>query len=65
MINIAGAEVARFKYFQSWMKYPRRATRHIPTVQKFQTKIPASARFFGPTNSVMRIKIQFNAPPVI
>ena len=62
---MAGKDVAKFKYFQSGMRYPRRAAIHIPTVQKFQIKVAAKGRFDSPTNSVFKMKMQFKAPPKI
>ena len=63
IIKSPGADVARFKYFQSRIKYANNATKHNPIVQKFQTRMPPKARFLVPMNSVFNMKILIIAPP--
>ena len=58
-----GAEVARFRYLQSLIKYAKKATKHKPMVQKFYPVIPASALLFGPAYSVFKIKMPAIALP--
>ena len=58
-----GAEVARFKYLQSLIRYADKATKHRPIVQKFHTIIPASALLFGSAYSVFKMKTPAIVPP--